>query len=183
MDTKYSLTTLLNDLLKLQNNSYQIITALSDVVSSNAETVSIPIQGATGTVQNVIVPSFGAMKNQITRLENDIKSLSGIGDVDTNVQLADGSFRKILVSKLQREAADITNMTLPKQFATKENWFFESFLNPLLYVEFNLSNQIKFNTENVEVSRYILNIDTDYKKRTFQDHLLNKENIDRKSVV
>ena len=177
MDTKYSLTTLLNDLLKLQNNSYQIINQLSQVVSSNSETVDIPIADANGTIQTVSIPSFGSMKNQLTRMENNIKSISGIGDYDSSVQLSDGTFRKVLISKLQKEADDITSMPIPKEFNTRENWFFESFLNPLLYVKFDLTNQIKYNTENVEVSRYILNIDSDNKKRVFTDNFLNKDDI------
>lgn len=177
MDTKYSLTTLLNDLLKLQNNSYQIIDKLSDIVSSNAETVEVPVMDSNGVLQSVVIPSFGSIKNQLVRLENDIKSISGIGDFDSSVQLSDGSFRKILVSQLQKEAEDIKSLTVPTQFNTRENWFFESFLNPLLYIKFDLTNQIKFNTENVEVSRYILNIDNEEKTRVFKENFLEKDDI------
>jgi hypothetical protein len=183
MDTKYSLTTLLNDLLKLQNNGYQIITKLSEVVSSNAETVEIPIADTNGAITTVVVPSFGSVKNQLVRLENNLKNLSGIGDSDSSLQLADGSFRKILVSNLQQEAADITSMAVPKEFATKENWFFESFLNPLLYVKFDLTNQIKFNTEKVEVSRYILNIDSEAKRKVFNERFLSKDNIQYQNFI
>jgi hypothetical protein len=176
-DVKYSLTTLLNDLLRLQNNGYQIITKLSDVVTSNADVVEIDIVDNNGVVQTVLVPSFGSIKNQLVRLENDIKSLSGIGDTDAAVQLSDGTFRKILISNLQKEAADIKSMTVPTEFATRENWFFESFLNPLLYVTFDLTNQIKFNTENVELSRYILNLDTEDKIRVYRDNFSNRSDI------
>lgn len=182
MDTKYSLTTLLSDLLRLQNNGYQIITKLSDVVSSNDETVEIPINDGE-SIQSVSVPSFGSIKNQLVRLENNIKSLSGIGDTDSSVRLSDGTFRKILISRLQREADDIKSLTIPTEFATKENWFFESFLNPLLYVKFNLTDQVKFNTENVEVSRYILNIDTDTKRRVFEENLQDREDIQYQKFV
>jgi hypothetical protein len=182
-DVKYSLTTLLNDLLRLQNNGYQIITKLSDVVSSNADTVEVDIVDNNGVVQSVLVPSFGSIKNQLVRLENDIKNLAGVGDTDAAVQLSDGTFRKILVSNLQKEAADISSMTVPTEFASRENWFFESFLNPLLYVTFDLTNQIKFNTENVELSRYILNLDTQDKIRVFQDNFAGKSDIKFQSFV
>ena len=107
METKYSLTTLLSDMLKLQNNSYQIISSLSDLVSSKSETVEIPIVGTDGTQNKVLVPSFGAMKSQLQRIERDIKSLSVINDSTASVRLSDGTFRKILVSNLQKEAEDI----------------------------------------------------------------------------
>jgi hypothetical protein len=182
-DVKYSLTTLLNDLLRLQNNGYQIITKLSDVVSSNSDVVEIDIVDNNGVVQSVLVPSFGSIKSQLVRLENDIKNLSGIGDTDAAIQLSDGTFRKILVSNLQKEASDIQTMAVPTEFATRENWFFESFLNPLLYVTFDLTNQIKFNTENVELSRYILNLDTEDKIRVFQDNFSGKSDIKFQTFV
>lgn len=177
METKYSLTTLLSDMLKLQNNSYQIISSLSDLVSSKSETVEIPILGNDGITNKIIVPSFGSMKSQLQRVERDIKSLSGISDSTASVRLSDGTFRKILVSNLQREAEDIKSMPIPSSFATKENWFFESFLNPLLYISFDLGNQVKYNTENVEVSRYILNIDTDTKRLVFSQYFQKKSDI------
>lgn len=177
MDTKYSLTTLLNDLLRLQNNSYQIISKVSDLVSSKSDTIEMPVMDANGVIQSVQVPSFGAIKDQLTRLESDVKSIAGIGETESSVRLSDGSFRKILVSNFQREAADIKSMPVPISFNTKENWFFESFLNPLLYVSFNLGDQVKYNTENVEVSRYILNIDSDAQKQVFNNNFLSKADI------
>ena len=183
MDTKYSLTTLLNDLLKLQNNGYQIITKLSDVVSSKADTVEIDVADSDGVIQKVYVPSFGALKQQIVQLENNFKSISGVGDGDTSVQLSDGSFRKILVSSLQKEAQNINSLSAPLNFNTRENWFFESFLNPLLYVSFDLTNQVKYNTENVEIARYILNLDTQRKKTFFEKNLLNNSEIEYTSFI
>jgi hypothetical protein len=177
MDTKYSLTTLLNDLLKLQNNSYEIITKVSQLVTSKSDTVTIPVIDGNGVVQSVQVPSFGAIKDQLVRLENDVKNIAGVGDTDANVRLSDGSFRKILVSSLQREADDIKSMPVPTSFDKRENWFFESFLNPLLYVTFNLGNQVKYNTENVEVARYILNIDSETKKRVFNQNFGSRSDI------
>jgi hypothetical protein len=178
MDTKNSLTTLLNDLLKLQNNSYQIISAVSDLVTSKSETIQIPVLDANGVVQSVAVPSFGAIKDQLVRIESDIKSITGIGETNSSIRLADGTFRKILINEFQREANDVANMVVPKSFSKRENWFFESFLNPLLYVTFDLTNQVKYNTENVEVSRYILNIDTDTKKKIFNETFASKADID-----
>jgi hypothetical protein len=177
MDTKYSLTTLLNNLLKLQNNGYQIITKLSDVVSSNADTVEVDVMDSTGTIQKVYIPSYGALKNQMVQMEQNIKSLSAVGDTSTSVQLSDGSFRKILVSSLLKEAEDIQTMPVPTTFNKRENWFFESFLNPLLYVSFNLTGQVKYETEKIEVARYILNLDNQTKLKLFNTRFSGKSNI------
>jgi len=177
MDTKYSLTTLLNNLLKLQNNGYQIITKLSDVVSSNADTVEVDVMDSSGTIQKVYIPSYGSLKNQMVQMEQNIKSLSAVGDSCTSVQLSDGSFRKILVSSLLKEAEDIQTMPVPTTFNKKENWFFESFLNPLLYVSFNLTGQVKYETEKIEVARYILNLDTPAKLKLFNTRFSGKSDV------
>jgi hypothetical protein len=177
MNTKYSLTTLLSNLLKLQNNGYQIITSLSDVVSSSSDTVGVDVMDSTGVIQKVYIPSYGSLKNQLVKLESDIKNISGIGDTTSSVQLSDGTFRKILVSSLQKEAEDIKSMSVPTNFNKRENWFFESFMNPLLYVSFDLTGQVKYETENIEVARYILNLDSDQKVRVFNQNFNGKSDI------
>ncbi|MFZ4860250.1 MAG: hypothetical protein ACOYL3_28150 [Desulfuromonadaceae bacterium] len=173
----YSLTTLLNDLLRLQNNSLEMINALSTATTSQSDTVDVKILNSSNVLETVKIPSFGYLKNQMNVLDATVKNLAGIGDANSNVRLSDGSFRKILVSNLQKEASNITSLSKPNTFNKKENWFFESFLNPLLYVSFNLTNQIKFNTENVEVSRYMLNLDTASKLSIFNTNFLNKSDI------
>lgn len=173
----YSLTTLLNDLLRLQNNSLEMINALSTATTSQSDTVDVKILNSANVLETVKIPSFGYLKNQMNVIDATVKNLAGIGDANSNVRLSDGSFRKILVSNLQKEASNITSLSKPNTFNKKENWFFESFLNPLLYVSFNLTNQIKFNTENVEVSRYMLNLDTASKLSIFNTNFLNKSDI------
>ena len=63
-ETKYTLTTLLSDLLALQNNGYEIMSKLSEVVSSKSDTVEILVLDPSdrSKMMTVKVPSFGAMK-------------------------------------------------------------------------------------------------------------------------
>ncbi len=172
-----SLTTLLNDLMRVQADAYSVISKISEVVSSSADTVSIDLADSTGAIKRVVVPSFSAIMAQLRKMENDIKSLSGVGDGSSSVQLSDGKFRKLLVSSLKKEAADIEAMAVPRAFSKKENWFFESFLSPLLYVSFDLTGQVKPTTENVHVNRYILNLDSAAKKRVFETSLKGSSEI------
>lgn len=175
--SKNSLTTLLNDLLQVQNDAYSLTVKVSDIVTSKAETVTVELRDSTGTIKKVQVPSFGALMNRIGKLEGDIKSLGAVGDASSSLQLSDGTFRKVLVSRLKKEADDVRAMAAPTTFATRENWFFESFLNPLLYVSFDLTGQVKSNTERVEVRRYILNLDSDAKVAAFNDRLKNASDV------
>lgn len=175
--SKNSLTTLLNDMLKLSTDSYTVMTKVSEIVSSKADTVSLDLSDSDGTIKRVVIPSFGALMEQMRKLENDIQSLAGVGQRSSSVQLSDGKFRKLLTSSLKKEADDISSMAAPTTFAKRENWFFESFLSPLLYVTFDLSGQVKSNTENVQVSRYILNLDTEAKKAVFETNFLGNSTI------
>ena len=170
-----SLTTLLNDLIKYQNNSLEILNALSNATTTQNDFVTVKVTDSNNVVQSVSVPSFAAIKAQIEILNSNVKSLTGLGDkASTSVKLDDGSFRKVLMTSFQKEATDISKLDVPTTFNKKENWFFESFLNPLLFVSFNLTTQVKFNTEQVEMARYILNLDTSSKLNVFNNYILNK---------
>jgi len=185
-DTKYSLTTLLGNLTAMQTNSYQIISKLSDVMNSSDDSVSINVIDPTdsGIIKSVNVPSFGSLKTKLTKLENDINNLSNVNEnTSTSVQLADGSFRSLLIKNFKEEAADIKSLNTPSAFNTKENWFFESFLNPLLYINFDLTGQIKPHTEKIEVSRFILSINDTLKINTWESLLNNKSNISYSSFL
>lgn len=175
--TNNSLTTLLDDLLRLQTNAYDIISSLSELVSSNSDTVTLDIQDRKGVIKKVSLPSFGSFATKISKIEKDIEQLAGFDQSTSSLRLSDGKFRKILVSKLKKEAKDISSISAPTSFATKENWFFESFLNPLLYVTFDFSNQIKSDTERVEVARYVLNLDTEKKTKLFEDSIKGNDDI------
>lgn len=170
-----SLTTLLNDLLKYQNNSLEILNALTNATTTENDFVTVKVTDSNNIVQTVTIPSFSVIKSQLEVLNNNVKSLTGLGEsASTSVKLDDGSFRKVLMSSFQKEASDIKKLDVPSNFNKKENWFFESFLNPLLFVSFNLTSQVKFNTEQVELARYILNIDTNSKMNVFNNFILNK---------
>lgn len=181
--SKNSLTTLLNDMLKLSTDSYTIMTKVSEIVSSNADTVSLDLSDSDGTIKRVVVPSFGALMEQMRKLENDIQSLAGVGQRSSSVQLSDGKFRKLLTSTLKKEAADISAMAAPTTFSKRENWFFESFLSPLLYVSFDLTGQVKSNTETVQVNRYILNLDTAAKRAIFDENFLGSSTVSFQEFV
>ena len=177
MSTKNSLTTLIHDLIKTQKNSLEIINKLSDVVSSKSDTVEIEVLDENNVIKKVVIPSFGKLQSQIERIETNVEGLAGLGDADSVLQLADGSFRKVLKDSLQKEAEDITSINVPAAFKSKSNWFFESFLNPLLFVSFDFGTQIKPNTERVEVARFILNLDTEQKQEFFNNEVLGKSDI------
>lgn len=171
MSTKVrnSLSTFLEQAIILEKNNLETYSKINDAVSSNEDSISLtltnPKDGSTSKIQ---IPSFGYLKNSISRLEENMKSLAGIGTgIDSRVRLSDGSYRKIITTKLPSEAPTITRVNGVTDFNFKSNWFFEDMLNPLLYVTLDLSGQISVHTERIMVERYILNCDTARKKKLF----------------
>ena len=176
--TKYSLSTLINNLLRINSNGLEIINKLSDVTSTDADIVEIDVVDENNQISKVFVPSYGQLKADINRLDNNIKQLSGIGESNANVQLQDGSFRKLILSNLKLEGNTIQTIDTPSNFESKTNWFFESFLNPLLYVSFNFTNQIPADTERCKLQRFILNIDNTNKQNVWNNSLNKANNLD-----
>lgn len=176
--TKYSLSTLINNLLRINQNGLEIMNKLSDITTTDADVVEIDVIDENNQISKVFVPSYGQIKADINRLDNNIKQLSGIGESNANVQLQDGSFRKLILSNLQLEGSTIESIQTPDQFQSKNNWFFESFLNPLLYISFNFTNQIPADTERCRVQRFILNLDNASKLNTWNNQLNRASNLD-----
>jgi len=158
--TQYSLSSLLDNLLRVNQNSLEIMNKLSNITTTDSDVVEIDVIDANNQISKVFVPSYGQIKADINRLNANVKQLSGIGDANANVQLEDGSFRKLILSNLQLEGKTIKNIASPTTFETKSNWFFEQFLNPLLYISFDFTGQIPQDTERCKVQRFILNLST-----------------------
>ena len=176
--TKYSLSSLVNNLLRVNQNALEVMNKLSDITTTDSETVEIEVIDANNQINKVYVPSYGQLKSEINRLDNNIKQLSGIGDSNANVQLEDGSFRKLMLSNLKLEGNSIKRIASPTEFESKSNWFFESFLNPLLYVSFDFSGQIPVDTERCKVQRFILNLDSQNKLNIWNNSLNGASDLD-----
>jgi hypothetical protein len=182
-NTKNSLSTLMSQFIKLNRNALEIFQRLNEAITSNRESVTVQLFDDNDVLKSIQVPTFGHLLKRITDAENNIKNLTGTGDTDVNVRLADGSYRKIIASKLKLPAANITSVASPTTFNTKSNYFFESFIDPLLYVTIDLSGQIPIDTENVIIRRYLLQIDNDDKRRYFNKNLKGKSDIALSSFV
>ena len=176
-NTKNSLSTLMSQFLRLNRNALEIFQRLNEAITSNRESVTIQLFDDNDTLKSVQVPSFGHLLKRITDAENNIKNLTGAGDTDVNVRLSDGSYRKIVTSKLKLPANNITSIAAPISFDIKSNYFFESFIDPLMYVTIDLSNQMPIDTENVVIRRYLLQIDNEDKRKYFNKNLKGRADV------
>ena len=155
-----SLSYFLEQALILEKNSLETVSKVSDAVTSQKDTVTITLTDPNNPSKTITysIPSFGFLKSEIERLDNNIKTMSNIDSGSgSRVQLSDGTYRKIIASKLACEAPTITTTNNITNFNFKSNWLFEDMMNPYLYANVDLSNCIPVETGKVLIQRYILN--------------------------
>tara|TARA_Y100000389_G_C17470614_1_gene530261 strand:+ start:2177 stop:5701 length:3525 start_codon:yes stop_codon:yes gene_type:complete len=175
--TKNSLSTLLSQFIRLNRNAIETFERINEAVTTNKETVNVDIFDDDNNLKRIQVPSFGFLKSEVNRLNSNIANLSGVGGSDASVRLADGSFRKVITSKLKTSARDITDVQSPTRFEYKNNWFFEDFLNPLMYITVDVSGQLPVDTERILTKKYILELDDEAKIKFFNDTFKNRSDI------
>ncbi|NBU97271.1 MAG: hypothetical protein EBS19_03475 [Spirochaetia bacterium] len=176
-NTKNSFSSLIAQFLRLQKNSLEIINKLNDVTTSSKDSVEIEFLMDDNTSENIQVPSFGFLKTEINRLDQNIKALSGLEDNRANVRNADGTVSKIYQARTLKDPLSPSSLQVPGTFQARNNWFFESFLNPLLYIEIDVENQIPGNSENVYIKRIIANTQSDVQKQYFDNNIKGRNDI------
>jgi len=158
MSASNSISQLLEQFLELNTNSLETFVRINEAITTDKETVSIDLfNSKTNKMETIQIPAFGYLKREIDRLNSNVSSISGLEGSNANVRLKDGTFRTIHTSRLKGPSPSITSLASPTQFSTKLNDFFENFLNPLLTINLDVSNQIPVETEKVYVERYIFN--------------------------
>ena len=176
-NTKNSFSSLIAQFLRLQKNSLEIINKLSDVTTTPKDSVDIEFLKDDNTSENIQVPSIGFLKSEINRLDGNIKSLSGLEDNMANIRNADGTVSKIYQANVLKDPSSPTSLQVPSTFQARNNWFFESFLNPLLYIEIDVENQIPENSQSVYIKRIIANTQSEVQKQYFDGNLKGRNDI------
>lgn len=175
--TNNSISSLLEQFLRLENNSLEIISKLSEIATSSADSISFNLLQDDGTTKTMQIPSFGFMNNKIDRVDKNVQNLSGLGDSSSIIKLPDGTTKTIFQSSIIRDPSPIPNLQVPSNFSIKNNWFFESFLNPLLYVSFDVTGKVPDDMKQAVVKRFIANTDTQEKKDYFDGTFKGKNDI------
>ena len=181
-----SLSYFLEQALILEKNSLETVSKVSDAVTSQQDTVTITLTDPNDSSKTLTysIPSFGYLKSEIERLDNSIKTLSNLeSGTGSRIQLSDGTYRKIVASKLSSEAPTITTTNNITNFNFKSNWLFEDMMNPYLYANVDLSNCVPIETERVLIQRYILNCTNTKQLNYFDNIKSNSTKIDYKSFL
>ena len=181
-----SLSYFLEQALILEKNSLETVSKVSDAVTSQKDTVTISLTDPNNPSETITysIPSFGYLKSEIERLDRSIKSMSNIdSNTGSRIRLSDGTYRKIIASKIASEAPTITHTNNVTNFNFKSNWLFEDMMDPYLYANVDLTGCVPNETERVIVQRYILNCVNTKQLNYFDNIKTNSTNIDYKSFL
>lgn len=182
-NTKNSFSSLIAQFLRLQKNSLEIINKLNDVATTPKDSVEIEFLLDDNTSENIQIPSYGFLKSEINRLDQNILALSGMEDNTANIRKSDGTVAKIYQASVLKDPSSPTSLQVPATFQAKNNWFFESFLNPLLYISVDVENQIPSNSEKVLVKRIIANTQSDIQKQYFDANIKGRNDLSDQDYI
>ena len=181
--TQNSISSLVAQFLRLQKNSLEIVNGLNEVAVSTNNTVTIEVLDEQGNPQAANIPSYGYLRGEIQRLDNNIKSLAGIGNSSATVRNPDGTYSQVYKSETLKEPPRITNLSVPSTFNSKSNWFLESFLSPLLYINIDVTGQIPEASDRIVVKRVIANTTTDNQKNYFDNSLKGRNDLSYEQFI
>ena len=188
MSDKNTLSDLLARLVVDVNNMNNFLYKLENILESKSENVTIDQTLDDGSTVSFNVPSFGYLKGQITDVNQKFDTLISTNDDVIGIKSANGEVRKFelkKVSKLIQELEDIksTNLTIPTAFGVKNNWFFESFLNPLLFVSIDVSTILTDSIDQFAVKRIMINSINDDELAYFDDNYKGVNDINLNSLM
>jgi hypothetical protein len=175
--TQNTISSLVAQFLRLQRNSLEIMNGLNEVAVSTNNTVSIEVLDEQGLPKTANIPSYGFLRGEIQRLDTNIKSLAGIGDSSSTVRNSDGTYSQVFKATTLKDPTSLSNLTVPSTFGVKDNWFFDSFLSPLLYVNIDVTGQISDAADRIVVKRIIANTQTDAQKSLFDTQLKGRNDL------
>ena len=161
-NTTNSLQDLLARLAIDIENMNSFLFSLNNMLESKSDSVDITQTKNDGSQYVINVPSFGYLKGKINDLNENFNTLINTNDNVIGIKSSNGDVRKFElqnISSIINDLEDVENSTfnIPTDFRIKNNWFFESFLNPLLFVSVNISAVMSSDISRFAVKRIIVN--------------------------
>lgn len=146
-----------DQIITYNKNIVELLSSINSLVSTTDNSVNIQITDENGVLRTYSLPSFNSLKADIERLNNNINSLYSIDAAGALIATDNSNkFKKIITVDLNREPNELGTLGIVSNFRTQPNWFFDSLIDPLLAVEFDLGTQIEDNVRKCLVRRYIV---------------------------
>jgi hypothetical protein len=152
-----------DQIINYNKNIVDILTKLNSIATTKESSIQMQIFDETGNLRTFSVPSNESLRADIERLNNNINSLYSIDSPGGSLvqNPTTNQFKKIISVDLNVEPSPVNSLSPVVNFKTDPNWFFDSMLDPLLSVEFDLGNQIEDNVRKIQSRRYIIDFAKD----------------------
>lgn len=162
---KYTLSDLLQELGIQTANMQEFYNKLNLILTSQSDSVQITQHKSDGTQSSILVPSFGFLSGKIDNVSKTFESLLNANAQVVGVQSESGDIRKFQMTDIATLVQDLesiskANIAAPTTFQVKNNWFFESFIDPLLYISVDVAKYSSVDIDRFEVHRLIINDST-----------------------
>jgi hypothetical protein len=188
MADKTTLSGLLAELGVDINNMQEFMNKLSQILSTNSDTVTITQTLQNGETVSTLVPSFGYLSGKIDNVESKFNALLNNNANELGVRDENGVLKKFELKDISSVVAELDQVATqsieaPNTFNYKANWFFESFLNPLIYVKANVANMINNDVDKFEVKRLILTTNSTAATTFFDSTYKGVTDIDETALI
>lgn len=162
MPFQSSYHTVAEQVISFNNNLIDTLSKINDLAVSTEASVTVNVTDSSGIAKQFVLPSFGFLKSEIDRLNNNINSIYNVDNTGSIIQTsASNKYKKIVTVDLNREPNDIPQLEVLNSFKSSKNWFFEGLMNPELSVEIDLSGRIENNVRKILSRRYIVEFEKD----------------------
>lgn len=162
MPIRSSFPSVAEQILVFNKNLIEILSKINSLSTTTESAVNVKIIDDDGILKEYSLPSFSFLKSEIDRLNNNINSLYNIDEAGALIQTSSqNKFKKVITVDLNREPNDVDALGTINSFKSTKNWFFDGLLNPMLWIEIDLTNKIENNVRKCLVRRYIVDFAED----------------------
>jgi hypothetical protein len=162
MAIQSSYHTISEQVISFNNNLIDTLSKINQLITSPEPSVTVNVTDGSGIVSQYSLPSFGYLKSEIDRLNNNINAIYNVDTTGAVIQTsAANKYKKVVTVDLNREPNDVNGLNTVTSFVSSKNWFFEGLMNPELSVELDLSGKIEDNVRKVLSRRYIIEFEKD----------------------
>lgn len=162
MPIQSSFPTVAEQVLTFNKNLVETLSKINSLTTTSESSINIQIYDEQGVLRTYSLPSFSFLKAEIDRLNNNINSLYSIDASGSLIQTSSqNKFKKIITVDLNREPNSVNELGVVNTFRSTKNWFFDGLLNPMLWIELDLTERIENNVRKALVRRYIVDFAKD----------------------
>lgn len=151
-----------DQIITYNKNVVDILSKLNSLATTTDPTVKIDIIDETGNLRSFTIPTNNGLKADIERLNANITSLYSLDASGSMISTSNSNkFKKIITVDLNREPVSIGSLNVVTDFKADSNWFFDSLMDPMISVEFDLSDKIEENVSKCLSRRYMIDFSKD----------------------